>query len=325
MFGKFFIAMLLAAGTAQAARTPQWTITDIGALSTFGAAARGVNDMGDIVGYSSVPPTAGQQGGLHAFLWQNGVMTDLGLAPGTSPASPNSEAVAVNDRGTILASDWNNDAWIVKDGVWNPLGTHDPADINRAGVVIGHYWGGAGSRSYIYREGIITDLGGFGGDNTVAFSINDKNVVAGFAQFPEGNSHAFVYDGTLHDIGTLGGASSFADGINSHGEVVGRSLDAAGVWKAFIWDDRGGMRPLVDAANGSASAINDHGTVIGFIDNRAFVYDDGVVTMLDQIPAVRAAGWTQLIPEAINNRGWIVGFGSKAGSNFGGAFLLTPK
>lgn len=47
--------------------------------------------------------------------------------------------------------------------------------------------------------------------------------------------------------------------------------------------------------------------------------------MLDDIPAVRAAGRSQLVPMAINNRGWIVGYGSKAGSSYGGAFLLVPK
>src|SRR5437763_2567381 len=132
---------------ALAAPAPQWAITDLGMLGNSGSAARGVNDMGDIVGYSWVQPKpGGTSGGNHAFLWQNGVMFDLGLAPGTSPLSPNSFAVTVNDRGTVLAGDWNNNAWIVSNGVWTPLGTHDPTDMNRFGVVIGHYWGGAGNR-----------------------------------------------------------------------------------------------------------------------------------------------------------------------------------
>ena len=319
-------ALCLAASLAQAAPAPQWTIADIGALSSFGATARGVNDRGDIVGYSWVPAKPGEaSGGNHAFLWQNGLMVDLGLAPGTPGHSPNSQAYVVNDRGTVLAGSWNNDAWIVNNGVWVSLGTHDPTDMNRSDVVIGHYWGGRGSRSYIIRDGAAADLGSFGGDNTVAFAINDKSVVAGFAQFPAGNSHAFVYDGTLRDIGTLGGAASAAGDINNHGVVVGSSLDASGNRKAFIWDERGGMRALLNIPGSSASYINDHGVVVGYINNRAFQYDGGVVTMLDDIPAVRAAGWTQLFPMAINNRGWIVGAGYKSTSNFGGAFLLMPK
>jgi hypothetical protein len=64
--------------------------------------------------------------------------------------------------------------------------------------------------------------------------------------------------------------------------------------------------------------------VLGYLDNRAFQYDGGVVTMLDNIPEVRAAGWTQLFPSDINSRGWIVGTGNKAGS-FATAFLLIPN
>jgi probable HAF family extracellular repeat protein len=313
-------AAALVALAAQAGPAPQWTITDIGALGAYGAAATGVNDRGDVVGYSSVP------GATHAFLWQNGVMHDLGMAPGTAAYSPYAQAVTVNNAGTVLGRDWMGDAWFITDGTWStPLHTHDPTDMNRSGVVIGRYWGGRGSRSYIYNQGVVTDLGGFGGDNTVAWSINDKSVVVGFAQFPAGNSHAFVHDGTLRDIGTLGGAGSSAGGINNHGDVVGSAMDASGNWKAFIWDERGGMRTLVDIPGSSASRINDHGMVFGYLNGRAFVYDGGTLTMMDTIPAVRAAGWTQLFPAAINNRGWIVGYGYKSGSNFGGAFVLAPK
>jgi probable HAF family extracellular repeat protein len=325
-FARLVAAASLCLGAAQAAPAPQWTITDLGSLSGHGAAARGVNDMGDIVGYSWVPAAPGEpSGGNHAFLWQNGVMRDLGLAPGTSPYSPNSQGVTVNDRGTVLAGDWNNNAWLVTDGTWTSLGTHDPTAMNRSGVVIGHYWNGRGSSSYMLRDGVFTDLGGFGGSNTVAFAINDKSVVTGFAEMPAGNQHAFVYDGTLRDIGTLGGAASYAGDINNHGVVVGRSLDASGATRAFIWDERGGMRALLPQANAFASYINDHGVVVGYINNRAYQYDGGVLTMLDDIPAVRAAGWTQLFPMAINNRGWIVGWGYKSNNIFGGAFVLAPK
>jgi probable HAF family extracellular repeat protein len=157
---SLFAAAALCLSVAQAAPAPQWTIADIGALSNFGAVARGVNDRGDIVGYSWVPAKPGESsGGNHAFLWQNGAMVDLGLSPGTPGHSPNSQGYAVNDRGTVLAGNWTNDAWIVKDGVWISLGTHDPTDMNRSEVVIGHYWGGRGSRSYIIRDGAAVDLG----------------------------------------------------------------------------------------------------------------------------------------------------------------------
>jgi uncharacterized membrane protein len=65
-----------------------------------------------------VPPKAGEpSGGNHAFLWQNGVMRDLGLAPGTDARSPEQPGQStVNDRGTVLVGDWMNDAWFWRDG-----------------------------------------------------------------------------------------------------------------------------------------------------------------------------------------------------------------
>jgi hypothetical protein len=55
------------------------------------------------------------------------------------------------------------------------------------------------------------------------------------------------------------------------------------------------------------------------------LYENGQLTTLDTIPAVRAAGWTRLFPSAINDRGWITGHGYKAGGPIeGSAFVLIP-
>jgi hypothetical protein len=43
----------------------------------------------------------------------------------------------------------------------------------------------------------------------------------------------------------------------------------------------------------------------GRANDKAFLYDNGTLIFLDDIPAVRAAGWTFLYPLDINDRGWI--------------------
>jgi probable HAF family extracellular repeat protein len=61
-----------------------------------------LNDAGELVGYADLPPNPPGCTGLtcvhHAFLWKQGVMTDLGTI-GTDPCS---RAVSVNSKGQVV-------------------------------------------------------------------------------------------------------------------------------------------------------------------------------------------------------------------------------
>ena len=111
--------------------------------------------------------------------------------------------------------------------------------------------------------------------------------------------------------------------INNAGTIVGAALDASGHERATLWDGAG-IRPLITTGNFSvATAINDRGQVVGSMDNGAFLYEDGAVTRLESIPEVAAAGWSRLSASGINDRGWIVGFGTRG--NTESAFVLMPR
>jgi probable HAF family extracellular repeat protein len=221
-------------------------------------------------------------------------------------------ASAVNERGTIAGSVVGGlSLW--KDGQWQPLGLSGaPFAINKSEAIAGWAMGGL-SHAYLYRRGVLLDLGALGGTDSAATSINDRGQVVGYAKIPgDANYHAFLYDrGVMKDLGTLGGGfESRAHDINNHGVVVGEAWDATGNSLPFIYD--GVMRRMFTAPGCCVvpRAINDRGAVVGTIDgNASFLYDGGVLTRLESIPAVRAAGWTQLIPTDINDRGWIVGMG----------------
>ena len=159
--------------------------------------------------------------------------------------------------------------------------------------------------------------------------INDKTVAVGKSLTSNFEYHPYVYkDGAIKDLGTFGGRFGTALDVNNHGVVVGAAYDAANVAHAFVYDG-GAIRQLFpgETGNSQAVAINDHGTIIGWREGigSAFIYDNGVVTMIEQIPEVRAGGWSWLVPTGINDRGWITGYGRRGTSFNDVGFVLMPK
>jgi probable HAF family extracellular repeat protein len=106
--------------------------------------------------------------------------------------------------------------------------------INAHGDIAGGYGPSDGSTgdAFLERGGVLTDLGGLpGGAFTVAFALNSRDQVVGYA-FGIGNGvgHAFLYDAQLdppmQDLNDLippdsGIVFNQATGINDRGDIVG--------------------------------------------------------------------------------------------------------
>jgi len=118
---------------------------DLGTLGGELSRAYGVNDLGDVVGYSERAP--GGDRILHAVLWRAGEMTDLGALVGFLE----SLADAINDRGQAVglatrgapvfgflydpdSGMRDTDALVSPNSGWSRL---DPRDINDAGQIVG--------------------------------------------------------------------------------------------------------------------------------------------------------------------------------------------
>jgi probable HAF family extracellular repeat protein len=170
------------------------TFTDLGSLGGTIGFAQCPNHRGQVIGQSSLAANPGacafQQPGCHGFVWQNGIMNDLGTLGGA-----NSEAIWLNDAGLIVGSadlpgDNLHDAVLWKDGKIIDLGTVDGdtcsrgRGLNARGQVVG---GSSDCRNFLHafvweEGGPMLDLNtliapGSGWQLTNAFNINDRGEI----------------------------------------------------------------------------------------------------------------------------------------------------
>jgi probable HAF family extracellular repeat protein len=169
---------------------------DLGTLGGTYSQATGINNSGQIVGYtttlSSLGPTT-----TRAFLRNGpGNVTYLGTLGGA-----NSQAFAVNDSGEVVGNSTT------------ALGEKAP-------------------NAFLWQSGQMTDLGTLGGIFSYATAINDSGQIVGYSSTGPGlpgftTPHAFLYsDGTMTDLNNLLPAGSgweltTAMAINNQGAIVG--------------------------------------------------------------------------------------------------------
>jgi probable HAF family extracellular repeat protein len=159
-------------------------------------AAIGINDRTEVVGTSGQCAPVSPAIAVHALLWQNGHVTNLGSLGGLT----GNLAYAINNRTQVV-------------------GISDVA-------------GDTTAHAFLWQNGKMIDLGTLPGDVfSVAFSINNGGLVVGQSCDQNGNCRAFLWqNGVMTDLNAVisqGSSLSLisANDINDRGDIVGQGYD----------------------------------------------------------------------------------------------------
>jgi len=193
------------AGSYNATQAVMWDAngqaTGLGSLGNYvNDHANAINSQGAVVGYSQINSAM-----IHAVLWQNGTMTDLGAIPGIDPLfGPNAN---ISDNSS---------------GAWGVNSKGQIVGISAYGT--GAVTQGNGGRAFLYTNGTMYDLLSLvPGTNWkllhAAWAINDAGQIVGVGIDPTTNTdHGFlltpIITPTTTAVATSGTPSVFGQQVS---------------------------------------------------------------------------------------------------------------
>ena len=356
------VAVLLLVAFASPARLEAqpsgYDVVDPGTLGGTFAWGNAINNEGSAAGFSTLPSDQS----THAFLWQRGVMTDLGTLGGPNSGtsySPFSDRGEIGGAAETSTPDPNGEDFCFfgtqltcRPVVWHDgtitalptLGGNNGAanQVNNRGQVAGTAENDVPLPPCLQNQGLalpviwensaVLPLPLFPGDQAgVALAINDNGRSVGFSASCT-DAHALIWqDGMATDLGGLGGTSSIANAINNQNQVVGQSnLAGDTIFHAFLWQD--GVMTDLGTLPGHflsvAFGVNSKGQIVGQscsdVECRAVLWEGGVMTDLnDLIPPDSSLFLFE--PISINSRGQIAGAALDMNTFETRAFLATPS
>ena len=202
------------------------------ALFPAGSDGTGINDAGQVCGYGW-PTTVS----THAFLYSNGVTTDLGTLGGAE-----SVAEAIGASGQVVGQSANaagvTHGFLYQNGKMTDLGVPAGDSMSSAiaissnGLILGILQTSGGAHVGIYSAGAWKDIGG----GATPTSINSSGVVVGWFNIPGVYSPrskrrpsmdvgAVFRNGSFVNLNTLvppnsGYAITMAESINDAGQIL---------------------------------------------------------------------------------------------------------
>ena len=287
-------------------------ITSLGTLGGSFSFGNAMNNRGQVVGLAlnAIPDPFSYLGlgtETRAFLWDKGVMRDLGTLGG-----PDGWAASINESGQVAGWAFTNSTpnpvtgvptqhpFLWKNGTMRDLGTlggtlgvvgaldagGSGGGLNNRGQVAGtmNLAGDLTYHPFLWDRGVLTDLGTLGGSNGEAFWINDAGGIVGQADLPGSGTqlhHGFLWQhSAMIDLGTVDGdPCSRALVMNSRGQIGGASTTCTEFLHAFLWENGG---PMVDLNSLVSPASNLTMITVNYINDRGEIAATGVLPNGDQ-------------------------------------------
>ena len=249
-------------------RPTHYRVIDLGTLGGTVSAGNAINNVGWVTGFSN------ESSGVQlATLWANGAQIPLGTlgGPGSNVAWP-----VKNNFGLISG--------VTENGMHDPL--NESFSCPAFGLVSGN-----SCVAFAWQQGVMTQLPGLGGNNSIGTGDNDWGQIVGWA---EDN----IYDPTCDNT-----ANQFLQF-----EATLWERDFTGHWHVRE------LPPYPGDPDGAATAINDLGQAVGISGQcgvaigaysaiHALLWENGKPIDLGNLGG---HGWNT--PGAINNLGVITGF-----------------
>jgi probable HAF family extracellular repeat protein len=325
----------LAEAQKVSAPLPHYTVMNLGTLGgSQSNGYAGVTNNGWVAGDSFLGRVGREPADAteHAFVWRDGVMTDLGTLGGLNSGA----AYPIKDNHGLIVGQAQGFQVDPKGESWGQAygciiqGTPAACD-GWENVQLGYLW----------QNGVMTELPPIGGNNSSAFGVNNRGQVVGLAETATPDSScvlpqvldykAVVYGpkrGEVHELPTFpGDAVAGATAINDNGDVVGFSGSCvvptfpsgvhAVLWRNGSVFDLGGLGGVL---NNAANAINNAGQIAGQSDlpgdtiTHAALWQTGTrPTDVGTLPG--GEGDVFIVANDINARGQVVGASCDASFN----------
>jgi probable HAF family extracellular repeat protein len=258
LFATLAAPVRLGAQEQQNKKPSHYTLTILDTLGGSSSGAMGINNRGQVAGGAALPgDTAG-----HAVLWSKGVITDLGSLQG----GPYSVTYTnPNERGEVS-------------GMSN-TSTPDPN-----GEDFCFFTTYLGCLGFLWQDGVLTALRTLGGNNSLAYQLNDRAQIVGVAENTTQDPTCTAYNleakpviwhnGAVQELPAVSGdPDGFGYGINDRGQIVGstgacNAMVPFSSFHAVLWPN-GPTGGVIDLGNlggttlNVAFYINNQGQVVG--------------------------------------------------------------
>lgn len=281
-----------------------------------------VNDLGQVVGWRR-----DSQGNDRAFIWENGVATDLGDFGGNG-----TRAVAINNAGTVVgySRDINYTrlafVWTKKGGMRRLFPTDRSSwvgGINEAGDVVANQ----GGRAFLVSAGntIVLPTRYANGQSYTADITDAREIVGGDFQYQGETPYPTIWFRGVN-IELPGAGFAWPIRINNNGQIAGYTGYWGSLGEPVTWINRQIIYLPMLAYGGQALDVDESGLIVGYLHDESYrshavVWRNLRISNLNNEEFAKA-GWHLSSAHAINERGQIVG-SAKYGTTYI-SYMLTP-